>query len=65
MENTRSDPRLVEALKAQQGQLTDEEWEEMDQEILAQISTAVAYAKASAFPKPEAALDDVFSTGGA
>ncbi|MEC7303121.1 MAG: thiamine pyrophosphate-dependent dehydrogenase E1 component subunit alpha, partial [Pseudomonadota bacterium] len=58
-------PRLVEALKAQQGQLTDEEWEEMDQEILAQISTAVAYAKASAFPKPEAALDDVFSTGGA
>lgn len=58
-------PRLVEALKTQQGQLTDEEWEEMDQEILAQISTAVAYAKASAFPKPEAALDDVFSTGGA
>ena len=58
-------PRLVEALKAQQGQLTDKEWEEMDQEILAQISTAVAYAKASAFPKPEAALDDVFSTGGA
>ena len=57
--------RLVEALKAQQGQLTDEEWKEMDQEILAQISTAVAYAKASAFPKPEAALDDVFSTGGA
>ena len=56
-------PRLVEALKTQQGQLTDEEWEEMDQEILAQISTAVAYAKASAFPKPEAALDDVFSTG--
>ncbi len=58
-------PRLVEALKAQQGQLTDEEWEEMDQEILARISAAVAYAKASAFPKPEAALDDVFSTGGA
>ena len=57
--------RLVEALKAQQGQLTDEEWKEMDQEILAQISDAVAYAKASAFPKPEAALDDVFSTGGA
>ena len=58
-------PRLVEALKAQQGQLTDEEWEEMDQEILARISSAVAYAMASAFPKPEAALDDVFSTGGA
>ncbi|MEC8173328.1 MAG: thiamine pyrophosphate-dependent dehydrogenase E1 component subunit alpha [Pseudomonadota bacterium] len=56
-------PRLIEALKAQQGQLTDEEWKEMDQEILAQISNAVAYAKASAFPKPEAALDDVFSTG--
>jgi len=54
-------PRLVEALKAQQGQLTDEEWEEMDREILARISSAVAYAKASAFPKPEAALDDVFS----
>ncbi|MEC9185346.1 MAG: thiamine pyrophosphate-dependent dehydrogenase E1 component subunit alpha [Pseudomonadota bacterium] len=58
-------PRLIEALKAQQGQLTDEEWKEMDQEILAQISNAVAYAKASAFPKPEAALEDVFSTGGA
>ncbi|MEC7397538.1 MAG: thiamine pyrophosphate-dependent dehydrogenase E1 component subunit alpha [Pseudomonadota bacterium] len=58
-------PRLIEALKAQQGQLTDEEWKEMDQEILAQISNAVAYAKASAFPKPEAALDDIFSTGGA
>ncbi len=54
-------PRLVEALKEQQGQLTDEEWEEMDREILARISSAVAYAKASAFPKPEAALDDVFS----
>ena len=54
-------PRLVEALKAQQGQLTDEEWEEMDREILARISSAIAYAKASAFPKPEAALDDVFS----
>jgi len=55
-------PRLVESLKAQQGQLTDEEWDEMDREILARISSAVAYAKASAFPKPEAALDDVFSS---
>ena len=41
--------------------MTDEEWEEIDREILARISSAVTYAKASAFPKPEAALDDVFS----
>ncbi len=54
-------PRLVESLKAQQGQLTDEEWEAMDKEILARISSAVEYAKTSPFPKPEAALDDVFS----
>ena len=51
MEDPRSDPRLVEALKAQQGQLTDEEWEEMDREILARISSAVAYAKGERLSK--------------
>lgn len=54
-------PRLKAALQQQQGQLTDDEWEELDREILAKVEAAVTFAKASPFPKPEAALDDVFS----
>ncbi len=54
-------PRLKAALQEHQGQLSDEEWEEMDREILARIESAVTFAKASPFPKPEAALDDVFA----
>ena len=53
--------RLVDHLKRQQGQLTDDEWKEMDSEILARVEKAVAFAKASPFPKPEAATEDVFA----
>ena len=53
--------RLVEHLKRQQGQLTDDEWKEMDSAILARVEKAVAFAKASPFPKPEAATEDVFA----
>jgi pyruvate dehydrogenase E1 component alpha subunit len=53
--------RLVEHLKRQQGQLTDDEWKDMDSAILARVEKAVAFAKASPFPKPEAATEDVFA----
>jgi len=53
--------RLLAHLKRQQGQLTDDEWEEMDREILARIERAVAFARASPFPRPEAATEDVFA----
>ena len=33
----------------------------MDSEILAEIKTSVDFAKASPFPEPDAALDDVFA----
>ena len=54
-------PRLKATLQQQQGQLTDDEWEEMDRNILARIETAVRFAKASPFPEPRAALEDVFA----
>ena len=53
--------RLVTHLKAQQGQLSAEEWTAMDDEILAQVEAAVDFAKASPFPAPEHATDDVFA----
>jgi len=53
--------RLVAHLKRQQGQLTDDEWKAMDSEILARIERAVAFARASPFPRPEAATEDVFA----
>lgn len=53
--------RLVHYLKAHQGQFSEEEWQAMDREILARIDKAVAFAKASPFPKNEAALDDIFA----
>jgi pyruvate dehydrogenase E1 component alpha subunit len=53
--------RLVNHLKSQQGQLTDEEWEEMDRKILADIEKSVAFAEASPFPAPEKALEDMFA----
>ncbi len=53
--------RLVRHLKSQQGQLTDEEWERMDREILERVNLAVDYARASAFPDPSRATDDVFA----
>ena len=54
-------PRLKAILQQQQGQLTDDEWEEMDRKILARIENAVGFAKASPFPAPDAALEDVFA----
>lgn len=53
--------RLVDHLKSQQGQFSDEEWEAMDAEILQAIEASVTYAKASPFPAPEAALDDLYA----
>ena len=41
--------------------LTEEEWNVMDAEILVEIESAVDYAKASPFPDPEKATDDVFA----
>jgi TPP-dependent pyruvate/acetoin dehydrogenase alpha subunit len=54
-------PRFIAHIRSQQGQLSDAEWEEMDREILARIERAVEYAKASPFPEPEKALEDVFA----
>jgi pyruvate dehydrogenase E1 component alpha subunit len=54
-------PILVDHLKQQQGQFSDEEFKAMDDEIMAEIEASVAYAEASPFPAPEAALDDVFA----
>jgi pyruvate dehydrogenase E1 component alpha subunit len=53
--------RMVEYLKGQQGQLSDEEFQAMDREILARIEKSVVFAKASPFPAPEKALEDVFA----
>jgi len=53
--------KMVEYLKSQQGQLTDEEFQAMDREILARIEKSVVFAKASPFPAPEKALEDVFA----
>ncbi len=53
--------RLATHLKGQQGQLTDEEWEAMDAEILARVEAAVEFAKASPFPDPLKATEDVFA----
>lgn len=55
---------LVKHLQSQQGQLSEEEWQEMDAEILATIESAVDFAKASPFPAPETALNNVFADGG-
>jgi TPP-dependent pyruvate/acetoin dehydrogenase alpha subunit len=53
--------RMVEYLKGQQGQLSDDEFQAMDREILARIEESVTFAKASPFPAPEKALEDVFA----
>ena len=54
-------PRLAQHLQSQQGQLSDEEWKQMDEEVLQAIEASVAFAEASPFPAPEAALDHVFA----
>lgn len=53
--------RLVEHLQSQQGQLSEEEWAEMDREIQQAIEDSVAFAKASPFPSLESSLDDIFA----
>ena len=53
--------RLVDHLQAQQGQLSVEEWQAMDAEILQQVEDSVSFAKASAFPSPDRVTDDVFA----
>ena len=53
--------RLVAHLKQQQGQLSEDEWQTMDAEILRSIEAAVEFSKASPFPALEAALEDVFA----
>lgn len=53
--------RLKAQLSQQQGQLTEAEFAVMDGEVLKEIEDAVAFAKASAVPRPEAATQDVFA----
>jgi TPP-dependent pyruvate/acetoin dehydrogenase alpha subunit len=52
---------LVDELKQQQGQYSDTEFQALDDEVMAVVEAAVAFAEASPFPAPEAALDDVFA----
>ncbi len=53
--------RLVTHLKAQQGQLSDDEWDALDAEVMAEVEAAVTFAKESPFPPKEAANNDVFA----
>ena len=53
--------RLKMALNTQQGQLTDSEWEAMDQEIIKLVDTAATFATTSPFTPVEAAGEDVFA----
>jgi TPP-dependent pyruvate/acetoin dehydrogenase alpha subunit len=53
--------RLADHLKQHQGQFSDEEWAKLDREVLDAVEASVAFARASPFPKPEAALEDVFA----
>ena len=48
--------RLVE-----QGVATREQLEQVDEEIVAAVESAIAFAKASPLPKPEDALTEVFA----
>ena len=54
----------IDRLKAHtigEGHLSEADWQALDGQVLADIEAAVAFAKASPFPKLEAALDDVFA----
>ncbi|MFP6688632.1 MAG: thiamine pyrophosphate-dependent dehydrogenase E1 component subunit alpha, partial [Alphaproteobacteria bacterium] len=53
-------PRLITNLK-EQGLLSDESWQQMDEDILAEIEQAVSFAADSPFPDLESALEDVFA----
>lgn len=44
-----------------QGLLTEEAWQQMDDEILAAIEDAVKFSEASPFPDPDAAVEDIFA----
>ncbi len=50
--------RLVKGMM-DQGDLSEEDWQKMDEEILAEIEASVRYAEDSPFPEPDAALEDV------
>ncbi len=52
---------LVDDLKQQQGQYSDAEFQALDDQVMAAVNASVAFAEASPFPAPEAALDDVFA----
>lgn len=52
--------RLVVKLK-EQGLLTEESWQKMDEEILQAIAEAVTFAKESPFPELDTAGEDVFA----
>ena len=54
----------IDRLKAHmisEGHLTEADWQALDKAVLGDIEAAVAFAKASPFPKLDAALDDVFA----
>ena len=53
--------RLVSHLQQQQGQLSEHEWQAMDQEILARIESAVAFARSSPLARIENVEADVFA----
>ena len=53
--------RLVQHLQQQQGQLSTEEWKQMDDEILREVEESVNFAKNSPFPGPDKATEDVFA----
>ena len=44
-----------------QGCITQDAWQEMDREILAEIEASVQFSKESPFPDLEAAVEDVFA----
>lgn len=54
----------IDRLKAHmiaEDHLTEADWQALDKAVLGDIEAAVAFAKASPFPKLDAALDDVFA----
>ena len=51
---------LAARMKTGQGGFTDAEFAAMDAEILAEIQAAVDFSRASPFPEPDDALDDLF-----
>jgi TPP-dependent pyruvate/acetoin dehydrogenase alpha subunit len=53
--------RLRHHLAEHQGQMTDAEWDHLDREVLSAIEKAVEFARQSPFPKPEAALEDMYA----